>query len=336
MNTNLGLRPEFLPRVSIIISHRNQRDLLEKALESLSKLNYPKYEIIVVDAASTDGSLDLVESLFPHVRLVRCSHIGIGQAINEGIKRASGEVIVFDFNADELADENWLLIATTVLLKSPKVGVVGGTRIIRGTDDVIDQSGGRIGFLGLPLAIDSCQSYSDCRKSPREVDFVPTPIFKKELLAQTGLVDENFEFYWEDIDFCMRVKYLGYKVLNLPEAVTYHLAADTKKEVEMAKRGRVYYSKRGLIRYVIKHFPLPRLLLALFWWFMVQPAVDAAAFFPLTRSLLERVGVHRKTLADVYADFQAAAWNIHNIRDTLAARARMLSKKPRAPARKLS
>jgi len=91
--------------VSIIISNYNGKEHLRECLLSLMRLKYPDYEVLVVDAASTDGSPEMVEREFPNVRLLRKGKIGIGEAINCGIMVAKGDLIVFDLNNDDVVDE---------------------------------------------------------------------------------------------------------------------------------------------------------------------------------------------------------------------------------------
>ena len=76
------------PMVSIIISNYNGKDHLHECLSSLMQLNYPRFEVIVVDAASTDNSREIIERDFPSVRLFSKGKIGIGEAVNCGISVA--------------------------------------------------------------------------------------------------------------------------------------------------------------------------------------------------------------------------------------------------------
>jgi len=92
---------EAYPPASVIISNYNGGELLKESLKSLLKQDYPKLEVIVVDAGSKDGSPELVRKTFPEVVLIQTkTRIGIGEAINIGIKQARGEVIVFDYQRE--------------------------------------------------------------------------------------------------------------------------------------------------------------------------------------------------------------------------------------------
>ena len=96
----------FYPKVSLIISNFNGKDMLRDCLLSLKQLDYPDYEIIIVDAASTDGAPQMVKEEFPEVILVNSKRkLGVDEAINIGLKKASGEIIGFDLNNDELFPE---------------------------------------------------------------------------------------------------------------------------------------------------------------------------------------------------------------------------------------
>src|SRR3989339_2107216 len=93
------------PMASIIISNCNGEKYLHECLSSLMQLDYPLYEVIVVDAASSDNSIAIIERDFPEVHLIKKGRIGIGEALNYGISMAHGEFIVFDLNNDDVVDK---------------------------------------------------------------------------------------------------------------------------------------------------------------------------------------------------------------------------------------
>src|SRR3989337_2447287 len=92
------------PKVSIIIPNYNAAEFLTETLTSLGNLNYPEYEVIVVDSGSSDGSAELVRARFPWARLVALSgRVGVATALNVGVQHSVGEVLVLDYNSDEIA-----------------------------------------------------------------------------------------------------------------------------------------------------------------------------------------------------------------------------------------
>ncbi len=97
---------ERTPMVSVIVSARNSERTVAQCLESIGRLAYPKFEVIVVDDGSTDGTA-AVAARFPQVRLIRQTHHGLNAARNAALKVASGEIVAFT-DAESIVDPHWL------------------------------------------------------------------------------------------------------------------------------------------------------------------------------------------------------------------------------------
>lgn len=311
------------PTVSLVISNFNGKNLLRDCLDSLLRQDYPgSYEIIVVDAGSTDGTPEMVTHEFPEVRLVKACRIGIGKALNLGMAEAQGEILAFDINNDETFSPSWLRVLVDVLMEHASAGVVGGIRILNGTKNVVDEAGVTFNYLGIPSSYINTH-LSDIPNRPRKVDYVGTPLFRKETLRIVGMCDEEYVLYAEDEDFCARVKKAGYDVLVVPQAISYHRRSAT---LGKATSLSLYYERRNHIRFIIKNFPLPRMFLALFWHIFLLTAIDASMFFPLFRKAFgsKRSRLFflskRATKQNFRAIVEAIIWNIHNFRSTIISR----------------
>jgi len=309
------------PLASVIISNFNGGELLRESLESLLKQEYPNLEVIVVDAGSTDGSTAMVAKEFPEVVLIPAeTRIGIGEAINVGIKQAKGEVIVFDFNSDEIATSTWLRRLVEVLYSSPKIGIVGGTRILYGTNGVIDDAGMRIHFFGHMSKIGRWRKYKVYGKQPKDVDYLNCFVVGRELVNKVGPLDETYEIYGEDADYCLRVKRCGYRVVQVPDAVTYHKG---NASVGSETPSQVYFCRRAEIRIALKLYPMPKMLLALLWA-CFRTTIDAALLFPPFTKLVSTTPyshlARRRTLKHFRASLEAITWNFAMVRQTIADR----------------
>jgi len=239
------------PLVSIIISNFNGKDLLRDCLNSLMKLSYPQFEVIVVDAGSSDGAPEIVERDFPSVNLIRARKIGIGEALNIGISQSKGSIVVFDLNNDDVVSPNWLDPLIDALMNSPEVGIVGGKRYLSNTK-ILDSAGSRI-ILGITLGRGHGRLDSGRYDERREVDYVSVIATKTEVIQKIGLLDESYYIYGEDPDFCLRARKAGYKVVYVPEAVFWHKHSATIGEQTPL---RLYYLARSRIRLIRKHYPL--------------------------------------------------------------------------------
>ena len=205
------------PMASIIISNCNGEKYLHECLSSLMQLDYPLYEVIVVDAASSDNSIAIIERDFPEVHLIKKGRIGIGEALNYGISVAHGEFIVFDLNNDDVVDKNWLARLVKVLVDSPDIGVVCGKRFKYGSNNILDSAGGSVSFLsGNGSIIGHNKLDSTMFNVQKEVGYAPVIATKREILEKVGLCDPSYYIYFEDSDFCLRVKRSGYKIVFCP------------------------------------------------------------------------------------------------------------------------
>jgi hypothetical protein len=250
------------PLASIVISNFNGKDMLRECLNSLMNLNYPRFEVVVVDAGSTDGAPEMVQADFPSVRLVRREKIGIGEALNVGLSQSRGEVIVFDLNNDDAVSPDWLDHLVDALISSPDIGVVCGKRYLADTDK-LDSAGSKI-VLGVTLGRGHGKPDSGRYDSSVEVDYAPVLATRRDVLERVGPLDESYYIYGEDVDFSLRARKAGYKVVYVPEAIFRHMHSATIGEWTPA---RLRYLTRSRIRLIVKHYPLyqklPLLLLHL-------------------------------------------------------------------------
>jgi hypothetical protein len=310
---------------SIVISNYNGEKHLHECLSSLMQLDYPLYEVIVVDAASTDNSIVMIERDFPEVRLIKKGKIGIGEALNYGISLARGEFIIFDLNNDDIVDRKWLTNLVKVLASSPDIGVVCGKRLKYGSNKILDSAGCRIDFLtGDTPQIGHNKLDSAMYNVQKEVDFVPVIATKKAILNKVGLCDPAYYIYYEDADFCLRVKRSGYKIVFVPSAVLWHKGSST---VGQQSRMSHYYFYRNPIRFILKNYPVHLLILALFYTLILQNLLELPLLVPPIGKTVakhtpffKRFGWSKDDLMLIKVRKAAILWNAKNLRNTIVAR----------------
>jgi len=303
-----------MPFVSVIISNYNGNSFLEECLASLKKSVYKRFEIIVVDAGSSDGSQCMVRQEFPDVRLVQLGRVGIGTAINVGIKHAKGEIIVFDLNNDDVVDEDWLLNLVIALLKREYDAVVCGRRYIYGSNR-IDSAGARINRLVGSFPPIGRGEFDDPKfEMSCEVDYVPVVAAGRKLVEAVGLCDERYEIYFEDADFCYQAKKQGFKVIYAPEAKFFHHGSTTIGKISQRK---IYYMLRNRLRFIIKNFPLPFAFSSL----ILTPLWLASEFLGQYKSA-QSTYTDCITLPtnNLRPCFEAIRWNFIHLRQTLESR----------------
>jgi len=283
--------------------------------------DYPSLEVIVVDAGSIDGTPDMVRKEFPEVVLIpKETRIGIGEAINIGLERARGEIMVLDFNSDEIATLTWLRRLVDILHSSPQIGVVGGTRILYGTNGVIDDAGMKIHFFGHMSKIGRWREHRHYPKQPRNVDYVNCLVVRREVVDKVGPFDETYHIYGEDADYCLRARKYGYRIVQVPDAITYHKVSGS---VGGETPRQVYFNRRAEIKVALKLYPLSKMFLALIWM-LFRTTVDAAMLFPPFAKFVSatpyRYLAKRNTLKHLRASLEALGWNFARIHLTIAER----------------
>jgi len=312
--------PSRRPLVSIVISNFNGAGYLRRCLNALLQLNYPSVEIIVVDAGSTDDSVAILRSEFSAVRVVETGRIGIGEAINIGTRLSRGDMLLLDYNIDEMAAPAFLDRLVDVLQSSAGIGAVGGTRLLDGTADIVDSMGGIVYLPGYYPRIGQGLKYSDITHEPFEVDYLGHVLVRRSLLDEVGVFDEDFYVYGEDTDFCIRIRRAGYRILQVPTAVTHHAVSGT---VGPGSVRYVYFFERAHLRLVLKHCPVPMLPIGLALTALV-PMLYMALRVPIFRRAISHTSLahlaSRGTASHLRAVVQATSWNLKNLSQTLASR----------------
>jgi GT2 family glycosyltransferase len=296
-----------LPLVSVIIPTHNGQNNLKECLSSIEKTKYPKYEVLVVDAASTNGTRNMLKRDFPNVKVFRVGDIGYGETNNHGMIRSQGEYII-SICDDYTVHPNWLDELVKVISSSKKIGIVGGKVYFYGTKNRIASAGGKItsSAPGISLGF----GRNDCRKYNviKETDFTPVPMVARDILDKVGLWDPDYFLYFDDTDFCFRVKKAGYKVVYVPTAIFWHKIGGT---TPLGSPRSMYLSCRNQIRFIMKNFPVYALFVS----------IPYSLIFFLARAL--RFLLYNRTeefKSSLDALISAIIWNFKHMRETIQAR----------------
>lgn len=246
-------------KVSIIILNWNGRKYLAGCLSSVLAQTYPHYEVVLVDNASTDGSVELVTQKFPTVRIIRNDvNLGFAAGNNQAIKVTSGEYAA-TLNNDTKVDPDWLAELVKAIQTDARAGMAASKMLFQARPQVIDSAGLAPDLAGIAW---NWRSGEDDQGGfePREV-FGPcagAALYRREMLDQIGLFDEDFFAYLEDADLAWRARLAGWKCLYVPTAKVYHVHSATGVEGSAFKS---YLLGRNKLWIIIKNYPLPELLL---------------------------------------------------------------------------
>ncbi|MGQ9757039.1 MAG: glycosyltransferase [Actinomycetota bacterium] len=220
------------PVTAIILNH-NTRDLLEDCLSSLAE-NDPEgaLETIVVDNNSTDGSVEMVRTRFPHVRIIALNaNQGFSAGMNAGIRSSAGDFLLL-LNADTFLPPGSVNRLLSAIRHLPQVGIAG-PRLVDAEGDLQDscQFFPTITllhcwrFLLRLLGMGTGISRMACKKGrPLVVDWLHGAclLVRREMLEEVGLFDPGYFLYGEDMDLCFRARRHGWCVAYIPEVEVVH------------------------------------------------------------------------------------------------------------------
>jgi len=213
------------PRVSVVVCTYNAERTLAPCLESLAKLNYPDYEVIVVNDGSTDGSLAIAER-YGYCRIISQPNKGLSVARNVGAEAATGEIVAYT-DSDCVADPDWLsyLIAK---MEAADLSACGGPNFPPPEESLVPAAvavspGGPTHVL---LADDIAEHIAGCNMA-----------FRREALLRLGGFDPIYRAAGDDVDICWRFQDAGYTIGFSPAAVVWHFRRNTVKAYLGQQRG---------------------------------------------------------------------------------------------------
>lgn len=236
--------------ISIIIPTLNNIELTLKCLASINTQTLPKdkIETIIVDNNSQDKTVQKIKLGFSKVKiLVQKQNLKFSQSINLGAKSAHGKYL-FISNNDVVFEPNFFESILAFAKSDPQIGVLGGKIITKSEGRNFQQSPANISKL--TSRIKRIKNYQKIQ----EADWITGAglLVKKYIFDLLEGFDTNFPFYFEDLDFCFRVKNLGLKVIYFPHAKMYHLRSSTVKTKTQSWKNDVWYF--GKIYFIRKHF----------------------------------------------------------------------------------
>jgi len=213
------------PTVSIIVINYDGRDYLRRCLGSLRDLDYPadRLEVIFIDNASSDGSVEYVREEFPEVRIVVNDHnTGFSPAVNQGAQLATGEHLAL-LNNDAEADPAWIKQAVQALDLHERVACVA-SKILRDDRVTVDYAGGQMAFYGHGFAKGNATRDDRDDTVERATLFASggAMVARRSVFLDVGGFDDSYFAFFEDVDFGWRLWVLGYEVRYVPGSVVYH------------------------------------------------------------------------------------------------------------------
>ncbi|NML22080.1 glycosyltransferase family 2 protein [Pseudoflavitalea sp. G-6-1-2] len=293
------------PLVSIVILNWNGRRFLEQFLPSVMATTYNNKEVVVVDNASTDDSVDFLKKEYPAVKIVvNAANYGFTKGYNEGLKHVTADYYVL-LNSDVEVDKGWVEPIISLMEADKTIGACQPKLLQHADHNLFEYAGaagGWIDYLGYPFARGRVFDY--CEKDEGQYD-QPMPIFwasgaamfiRPELFHRLGGFDEFFFAHQEEIDLCWRIQLAGYQVYACPQSVVYHVGGGTLPKGNARK---VFLNFRNNLIMMAKNLPLGSAIWKIFYRFWLD-AISAV------KSLLAGEGTY--FIAVVKAHFAFLYW----------------------------
>jgi GT2 family glycosyltransferase len=244
---------EFLILISVVIVNWNGKKFIAECLDGLRKQTYKDHSIVLVDNASGDGSLELVHRNYPEVKTIPLdANLGFAVANNKAIQSIGTEYVAL-LNNDAVPHPGWLENLLKALEKHPEAGFAASKMLLYDRPDIID----RVGDIYTTAATALLNGRGEPSKNFNKPAWVfgacaGAAIYRKRMLDDIGLFDEDFFLLYEDVDLSFRAQLSGYKCIYAPDAIVYHKASSSIGDDSPIS---VYYSHRNLEWVYIHNMP---------------------------------------------------------------------------------
>jgi GT2 family glycosyltransferase len=255
-----------LPSVSVIIVNYNNKKFLEKCIGSVFRSNYPNFEVVFVDNASKDGSVDFVKERFgskSSLTIVQNSeNLGFAEGNNAGMRHAAGKYFVL-LNNDTEVDKNWLLELISVMESDQNIAAAQCKLISANVPEILDNAGGFIDRLGFSVERGANEEDQGQYDKEDEIFYAKGAGFavRRCVLNEIGSFDKDYFLYFEETDLCWRIWLRGYRIVFVPKSLVYHygfgsiLVTKPRKNLTFE-----YHNTKNQIMTLLKNYELSNLV----------------------------------------------------------------------------
>jgi GT2 family glycosyltransferase len=284
-----------MPGITVVIPNWNRRDLAERLLGQLRAQTRPAAEILVVDNGSDDGSAEMARA--SGVRVIEMGrNAGFSGAVNRGIAETQTELVAI-LNNDVEPSPDWLERLAQAI-ERPGVWFAAGKLLSASRPGRLDGTFDALSRGACPWRAGHGRADGPLWDHPSRIRFAPftATLFRTELFRLVGPLDERFESYLEDVDFCLRSAGRGYFGAYVPAAVATHQGSAT---LGRWHKDVVRHMARNQVLLVAKHYPA-RCLVRYGWQVFVAQALWGALavahgrLVPFLRGKLEGLAMFRR------------------------------------------
>lgn len=263
------------PLVSIVILNYNGKSslghLLYDCLNSVLNTAFPSFEVLFIDNASTDGSVDFINKKFGQNKKLRVivnkKNLGFPEGNNVGIRKSKGKYIAL-LNSDTIVNPCWLS-ELVLAIQPPDIGAAQSKLLLYDNPNLMDCAGGFIDRYGYHHYEVGYGENGNHYNSIYEIFYAKgaSMIVKREALSAAGLFEPQLFLFFDETDLCWRIRLSGYKILFVPTSIVLHAAGRTVSRLQCQRL--LYFSTRNHIFLLLTNYnaanTLSTLLVSLIW-----------------------------------------------------------------------
>lgn len=269
--------------VSLITVNFNGRHFLDELFSSLARQSRPAEQVILVDNASTDGSVAYVAARFPWVEIVALAeNVGFAEGNNAGVARATGAYIAL-LNSDTVVDGRWLEESVRALEHDSRNGAaVSKIYLADAEPPRLDCAGAEFDNLGFCWGRGANQLDRGQFERLEEVPALTACalILRRASLNDLPLFDRQLFMYYEEFDLSLRVRGAGFRIVYAPRAIVYHKRSQSVKRADAEPViFQQFYGNRNRVKILLKYYPASVLLSSLLYWNLVFLRSKGPRFF---------------------------------------------------------
>jgi GT2 family glycosyltransferase len=239
-------------RVAVVVPSGNGRDLLPDCLDALRRQTFRDFETVLVDNASTDGSVALVRARYPEVRVIELRYDGaFARAVNAGIAATTSETVVL-LNNDTAVEPEWLEELIAALDAAPDAGMAASKLLLWDRRDTLHSAGDYFGLDGVPGSRGVWRRDEGQYDGDRYIFGAcgGAAAYRRRMLVDIGSFDDSLVAYCEDVDLNLRAQAAGYRCVFAPRARVYHRLSATGGGPFAS-----YYCGRNFITVLLRDVP---------------------------------------------------------------------------------
>jgi len=260
----MNQKTDSFPTVSIIVLNYNGKKYLDGCFTSIARISYPKdkYEVIMVDNGSSDGSIEYVRKKYPRVKIIALNkNCGFTGGNNLGVRLAKGDYVVF-LNNDVVVDENWLIALVKVAMSYPDA-IMTSKALFLDKSGIINHDGSKATLIGRGF----CVNFGRKDRNSGDISdkFVVQPygasmLVKKDIFEEIGAFDESYFASLEDLDLGLRAWLFGHKVIYVPTSIFHHVGSGTGGWGSRLSDTTLYHSTKNSYMNILKCFDFSHIL----------------------------------------------------------------------------